>query len=116
MTKSQDRNESFGKRLKSLRESFSLTQTDLGKELGVPAQSASNVVSSWENQRREPNYNTLIAMAKFFGVSTDYLLGLDENFDTPDDVLLVRSQNLSTPERQLLIKIIDALKDIDFKA
>jgi len=116
MTKTQDRNDYFGKRLKSLRESFSLSQTDLGKELGIPPQYAPNVISSWENQKREPNFNTLVKIASFFGVSTDYLLGLDRHSDPPDDVLLLRSQNLSTTERQLLIKIIDAFKDIDFEA
>lgn len=114
MSKAQDRNPFFGERLKKLREAYNLSQTDLGEELGVPAKSAPNVIGSWEKSKREPNFNMLVKITKFFGVSTDYLLGVEKQPSVHKDVLLVKSQNLSDAEKQFLLKIIEAFKDIDF--
>lgn len=58
-------------RLKELRESRGIKQSELAKYLNV----ASNTISTWENNQREPNLETVIKMANFFNVSTDYLLG-----------------------------------------
>lgn len=63
----------FSKRLKELRLSRGLSQVQLGAALSVTKQTVSN----WENGSIQPSINTLIGMAKYLGVSTDYLLGLD---------------------------------------
>lgn len=34
-------------------------------------------VKDWETKGKEPSYETLISLAKFFNVTTDYLLGLE---------------------------------------
>ena len=64
----------FGQRLKETRIEKGLKQEDLAKELKVKAAT----VSRWENSLIEPDYLTLVKLAKFFKVSTDYLLGLEE--------------------------------------
>ena len=64
----------FGKRLKELREERNLTQAELGKLLGK----SHNNISQFERGIRTPNMLTLIDIAAFFGVSTDYLLGITD--------------------------------------
>ncbi len=61
----------FGQKLKALRKKQNLTQAQLGEALGV----AQRTVASWEQETRQPDLDTLVALAKFFQVSTDYLLG-----------------------------------------
>ncbi len=64
----------FASHFKELREEKCLSQIGLAKELGF-TQSA---VAKWESGDREPEYDVLIAIARYFGVTTDYLLGLED--------------------------------------
>lgn len=67
----------FGKRLKQLRLDNNLTQEQLGRMLNV-----TNVgVSKWESNERFPDKDTLIKIANYFDVSTDYLLCRTDNPD-----------------------------------
>ncbi len=59
--------------IKNLRVLNGLSQVQLAKELGVSKQ----CVSNWENDNIQPSIEMLIKIAKFFKVSTDYLLDLD---------------------------------------
>ena len=54
-----------------LRKMNSMTQTELGKQIGV----SQITISHWENGDREPDNMSLLCMADFFGVSVEYLLG-----------------------------------------
>lgn len=64
----------FGERLKELRLEKGLTQTQLSKIFNVNQASITN----WENGTHETDFKTLISLAKYFGVTTDYLLGIEE--------------------------------------
>ena len=66
--------ENFGERLKSLRLEKGLGQIALAKELEV----GKSVISLWELNKSDPTLSNLIKIAKFFGVSIDYLAGLEE--------------------------------------
>lgn len=63
----------FAERLKDLREENNLTLTDLAKEIGV----SHVAIFRWENLERTPNIEALFSVAKYFNVTTDYLLGLE---------------------------------------
>jgi transcriptional regulator with XRE-family HTH domain len=65
----------LAERLKSLREAKNLTQKDLAQVLGLNSKST---ITNYEQNDREPDYETLIKIAKYFGVSTDYLLGMKD--------------------------------------
>lgn len=68
----------FTERLKKLRlEAGYSNQKSIAQELGTTQQS----YSQWESGKRTPNSDSLDKLAKFFNVSTDYLLG---NTDTPN--------------------------------
>lgn len=62
----------FGSVLKQLRKSRGLTQQELGTSLGL----SKAVISKYENGLGFPSYDTLLLTAHYFGVTTDYLLGV----------------------------------------
>ena len=64
----------FAERLKSLRLEKELSQVKLAEKLGVDFRTISN----WENGVRKPDIDTLVEIANFFEVSTDYSLGIKE--------------------------------------
>lgn len=61
----------FGERLKNLRESEGLKQTELAEKLNL----TSAALSQYEKGVREPNSEMLKKIADYFDVSTDFLLG-----------------------------------------
>ncbi len=65
---------SFGERVKNLREDLDLNQTELGKIVHMTQRKVSYI----ECNKCEPSIDDIIAFAKFFNVSTDYLLGLKD--------------------------------------
>ena len=60
----------IGARIAILRRSAGFSQADLAKRLRI----SPSAVGMYEQGRREPAADILIAMADIFGVSTDYLL------------------------------------------
>ena len=52
-----------------------ITQTALAKEIGY----TQRAVSKWVNAQAEPTATAIYLCAKFFGVSSDYLLGLEND-------------------------------------
>lgn len=64
----------LNEQIRSLRINMGISQIELAKKLGVTKQSVSN----WENDNILPSIEMLIKIATFFGVSTDFLLGLDK--------------------------------------
>lgn len=64
----------FQTRLRELRESAGFkSQQAFADAFGV----AQSTVGNWEAGKREPNYETTMRLARFFGVSIDNLLGLE---------------------------------------
>ena len=62
-------------RLKELREKRGMSQGRLAIELDLNQ----NTISRYESGAREADYRTLIAIADYFDVSLDYLLGRTDN-------------------------------------
>ncbi|MDE6059673.1 MAG: helix-turn-helix domain-containing protein [Clostridia bacterium] len=67
-------NKTFGIRLKELRNEKNLTQAEVAKIFGV----SKTTICQWETSKQEPSLNDVLAIAKFFEVTTDYLLGAEE--------------------------------------
>lgn len=64
----------LGKTIKELRKEKNLTQTELAQILCTTQDS----ISLWELGKSFPDILTLVKIAQFFDVSTDYLLGLEK--------------------------------------
>lgn len=66
-------------KLRELRKKCGLTMKELGMEIGV----AESTVSQYETGKRQPDYETLLKLSEYFGVSVDYLLGRESVTDSP---------------------------------
>ena len=66
--------ELFAYRVKKLRKQRKLSQKELGDAIGLTPKSISTI----ESGIRTTTIEKLILLAKFFDVSTDYLLGLKD--------------------------------------
>lgn len=64
----------FGDTLKKLRTARNLTQKEFGAKIGL----SKAVVSKYENGIGYPTLDTLVHIARYFDVTTDYLLGVSE--------------------------------------
>ena len=59
-------------RIRDLREDMDLRQIDVAKSTGIDQKTLSN----YETGKTNPDSYAIITLAKFFGVTTDYLLGV----------------------------------------
>lgn len=82
-------------RIKQLRISNKMTQTELAKRLNITRSS----VNAWEMGISTPSTTYLVELAQLFHVSTDYLLGLSENNSL--DI-----SNLTEREIQLIYELV----------
>ena len=67
----------IGERLKQLRIKNGLKQQELANMFGL----SSGTISFYESEQRKPDIDFIVAVAKYFDVSTDYLLGLTNATD-----------------------------------
>ena len=65
-------------RIKQLRKEKGLSQAQLAKEVGISNQ----IISFYENNKREPKIETWQALANFFDVTVPYLQGIDDKPNT----------------------------------
>jgi len=67
--------QSFSKRLKDIMESRGVLQADLAKKTGI----TETTISRYCNEKRIPNIEALVKIAKALDVPTDLLVGLERN-------------------------------------
>lgn len=72
----------FAKRLKALRKERGLTQIQFARQFNV----SSGAIAMWETGKREPDLDVIDRLAKFFRVSSDYLLG-KSSFRNPKELI-----------------------------
>lgn len=66
--------EDLGYTIANLRKSKNMTQREFAHLLGV----SNGAVAMWETNKRQPDLDTLRKIAKYYDVSVDYLLGLED--------------------------------------
>jgi transcriptional regulator with XRE-family HTH domain len=71
----------FSTRLKELRNKANLSQQELSKIIGISKSS----INMYERGEREPGLETVGALADYFGVRTDYLLGKNDDTRSPQE-------------------------------
>ena len=72
-------------RIKDLREDRDLRQVDVAEAVGVDQRSLSN----YETGKTNPDSEVVVRLARFFGVSCDYLLGVTDS-NLADEKAIVR--------------------------
>ena len=89
----------FGNILKKLRKDRCISQTELAKALGL----SFSAISMYERGSREPDFETLEAIADFFNVSMDYLLGKTSFLSPILDNNISKQTSDFTPHEQTVI-------------
>ena len=72
----------IGDTLKQLRTKQGLTSEELCSKIGIKGGSYRN----YERNDRKPDYDTLVKLADFYGVTTDYLLGRPDAKEPADPI------------------------------
>ncbi len=65
----------FGAKIRCLRENLELSQQEVSNHIGC----SSKVLSNYELDKREPDFETLIKLCDFFNVTADFLLNRTNN-------------------------------------
>lgn len=94
----------LSKRMKLLRVESDRKQ----KELAISLNCSNAAVSSYEKGRNEPSLDTLIKIACFYNVSTDYLLGITDLPDPVDKRPYLISKGYSVSRFLKLLKRLSA--------
>lgn len=97
----------FGERLKELRASKSMKQSDVAKCLGISRQA----YSKYETEDHEPSYEILNRIADFYNVSVDYILGRTDIKNINDYTYLQSFKQIFQKSNS---KIIDAVNIFTF--
>ena len=103
--------------LKELRQQHNVTAKAVAEAVGI----LPDTYRSYETGRREPNLKTLVLIADYFHVSTDYLLGrapqtnpfamLDLQVDIGEDAVMGQYMQLPKPWRKILLEVMKQLGD-----
>jgi transcriptional regulator with XRE-family HTH domain len=72
----------FGEILKYLMEEKGITQNVLASNIGY----TQRAVSKWVNNQSEPTETAIVKCAKYFNVTSDYLLGLEDETGTKTNI------------------------------
>ena len=113
----------FGERLKELRLKRNMTQDELGLIFENPK--AQSTIGTWERGTRQCSFEDLVKLSNFFNVTTDYLLGITDEFTTIDtfkeenpkelrdflnkNKVLFNGSELNEEEKQRMIDILTGL-------
>ena len=96
---------SFKEMLKYLRVRDNLSQAELADKLGV----AKSTISMYEVGKREPDFETLEAIADFFNVDMNFLLGKDgsenDHYYLNDETREIAQEVFENPDMRTLFKV-----------
>ena len=103
----------LGKRIKELRAEAGLTQRALAEKLNLSC----SALAMYETGKRDPDTSTLAAVAAFFRVSADYLLGLNETRIPPEHselssderALLKYYRKMQAPQKDVVLKVAETI-------
>lgn len=93
----------LGQRLQEQRILKNLSQKQVATSVGLPA----SVISNYESGERTPSVEILLSLARLYGCSADYLLGIDKS----DTVKLLDVSMLDNKQYQLLQSFLLSLKE-----
>lgn len=94
----------FNEKLQMLRADKNMTQEELAKELYV----SRTAISKWESGRGYPNIDSLKAIAKYFHVTIDELIGTEE-------IITLAEQDIKNADKKhtaLICGILDCLNTL----
>ena len=106
----------LGDKIKVLREGKNVSQKELAQAIGV----SDVMISLYEQGKKYPSLSTIVRIAEYFNVSTDYLLGIktSANDDIPENIKAVARNlmELSEEKRKLAIDMIKIMSEVGKEA
>ena len=104
--------ESFGERLRYMRKNKCITQEKFALELGRLGGRVVNKssVSQYEHNKRTPDAKSLVAIADYFNVTTDYLI-CGSKCSEKENLLITNFRTLDTEKKNMVIAYSEALCD-----
>ena len=100
--------EIFARRLRELRENKRLVQKDMAVRLGI----SDVAYGGWERNQAEPSITNLVKLCQFFGVSADYLVGMDRIQDQGKAPILEKIRAVKTEADQAAATLTRLLGEI----
>lgn len=97
----------FGDKLKELRKKNNISQEKLGEYLNV----TSTAIYSWEINRTQPSIENIIRIADFFNVTTDYLLGFNQEDCHKTERLQTALKEAGINNLEKAMQILEILKE-----
>ena len=97
----------IAERLAELRAAHGLTQSELALKLSI----SNKTISKWENGISTPDLPMLIELSRYYGVSTDALLGLEDEQDMIDLANKIIEKGLSVRDTENAVKRINESKE-----
>ena len=95
----------FQANLRNLMDSRGLSGNALAAELGIP----DATINRYLHGGRVPKLNNIIALAKYFGVSVDWLLGLTDNkYETwaPETLEIAHLYSIAPPHERSIVEAV----------
>ena len=89
----------MAERIKFLREKLELTQAEIARRLGISRAG----VNAWEMGLSVPSTQYVVELAKIFGVSTDYLLGMGKT-------AMVSVEGLSEKQVAAVVNVLECFR------
>ena len=90
-------------RLRDLRIKYGYSQKEVSEKIGV----SPSIVSGYESGERTPSTQVLLSLAYFYGCSTDYLLGKQND----SSKLVLDVSGLSDKQINAIKNIAEAMKE-----
>lgn len=94
--------------IRELRKSKGISQKEMAELLEI----SRSTYTRYESGLRNPDVNTLIKIAKIFKVSTDYILGIENNEPILEDIMM-RYRNLSPINKDKVNEYVEMLYERD---
>lgn len=98
----------YAERLKSLRLENELTQSELAKKANL----ATSCIAMIESGKREPSAHTVVSLANALNVTTDYLLGLEDEFGIPIFTPEEKAAGISATKKISITPIEEDMLDV----
>lgn len=94
----------MSEKLKKLRKEKGLSLKEVAAAIGF---TSTGIISDYECGHKSPSLIALTRLASLYGVSTDYLLGLDND----EDKVVIDFKGMSERQKLSVLSVIDAMKN-----
>ncbi len=93
----------MAEKLRKLRKEKGLSLKEVASSIGF---TSTGIISDYECGHKSPSLTALTKLAALYGVSADYLLGLDS-----EEKLIIDVSGMSERQKISILSVIDAMKN-----